>query len=72
MKANATKTAKNLGQNVEDLSELLSKVLKHPKMPVRLYNVMADELCETYIDTDSPENISGNLKALLEKEKQNQ
>ena len=72
MKNTATKTAKNSGQNVEDLANLLSKVMKHPKMPVRLRNVISDELTEVHIDTNTPENILGNLKTLLEKEKQNQ
>jgi hypothetical protein len=51
-----------LDQDTEDLAELLSKVMKHPKMPTNLYNLLSDELIETSADTDSPEWILGNLK----------
>lgn len=51
-----------LDQDVEDLANLLSQVMKHPKMPTKLYNVMTDELVENTLDTDSPEWILGNLK----------
>jgi hypothetical protein len=51
-----------LDEDTEDLANLLSKVMKHPKLPNRLYNVMTDELIENDFDTDSPEWILGNLK----------
>ncbi len=51
-----------LDEDMEDLAHLLSKVMKHPKMPVKLYNVLSDELTENTLDTDSPEWILGNLK----------
>ncbi len=51
-----------LDQDTEDLANLLSRVMKHPKMPTKLYNVMADELVENDVDTASPEWILGNLK----------
>ncbi len=51
-----------LDQDMEDLANLLSRVMKHPKMPTKLYNVMADELVENDTDTDSPDWILGNLK----------
>ncbi len=51
-----------LDKDTEDLANLLSKVMKHPKMPVKLYNVLSDELTENTLDTDSPEWILGNLK----------
>jgi hypothetical protein len=52
--------------NIEDLSlpELLSKVLKHPDLPTKLYNVMTDELVENDVETDSPEWILGSLKKM--------
>ena len=51
-----------LHQDIEDLANLLSQVMKHPKMPTNLYNLLSDELIETSADTDSPEWILGNLK----------
>jgi hypothetical protein len=51
-------------QDTEDLANLLSKVMKHPKMPTRLYNVMTDELVENDVDTDSPEWILSSLKKM--------
>jgi hypothetical protein len=51
-----------LDKDDEDLANLLSKVMKHPKMPTKLYDVMTDELVENTFDTDSPEWILGNLK----------
>jgi hypothetical protein len=53
-----------LDQDTEDLANLLSKVMKHPKMPARLYNVMTDELVENDVDTVSPEWILGSLKKM--------
>lgn len=53
-----------LDQDLEDLARLLSKVMKHPKMPTNLYNILSDELSETVADTDSPEWILGNLKEM--------
>jgi hypothetical protein len=38
--------------------------MKHPKMPTRLYNVMADELVENDTDTNSREWILGSLKKM--------
>ncbi len=57
-----------LDQDAEDLARLLSQVMKHPKIPTRLYNAMTDELVETDADTDSPEWILANLEMQLEKE----
>jgi hypothetical protein len=51
-----------LDQDVEDLADLLSRVMKHPQMPTKLYNVLSDELTEGSIDADSPEWILDNLK----------
>ncbi len=51
-----------LDKDMEDLANLLSKVMKHPKIPTNLYNVLADEMFETSADTDSPEWILANLK----------
>ncbi len=51
-----------LDQDLEDLAELLSKVMKHPKMPTNLYNALTNELVEISADTDSPEWILVNLK----------
>jgi hypothetical protein len=53
-----------LDQDMEDLANLLSKVMKHPKMPTKLYNVMTDELVENDVDTDSEEWILGSLKKM--------
>ncbi len=53
-----------LDQDTEDLADLLSRVMKHPKMPTKLYNVMADELVENDVDADSPEWILGGLKTM--------
>jgi hypothetical protein len=53
-----------LDQDLEDLADLLSRVMKHPKMPTKLYNVMADELVENDVDADSPEWILGGLKKM--------
>ncbi len=52
-----------LDQDTEDLANLLSRVMKHPKMPARLYNVLGEHLIEIPCDTtDSPEWILANLK----------
>ncbi len=51
-----------LDQDMEDLANLLSQVMKHPKLPAKLYNVLSDELTENSLDTDSPEWILGSLK----------
>jgi hypothetical protein len=52
-----------LDQDTEDLADLLSQVMKHPKMPARLYNVLGEHLIEIPCDTtDSPEWILANLK----------
>lgn len=51
-----------LDKDMEDLANLLSQVMKHPKIPTNLYNLLSDELIETSADTDSPEWILGNLK----------
>lgn len=53
-----------LDQDTEDLADLLSRVMKHPKMPTKLYNVMADGLVENDVDADSPEWILGGLKKM--------
>ena len=53
-----------LDQDTEDLANLLSQVMKHPKIPQKLYNVMTDELVENDVDTDSPEWILGSLKKM--------
>ncbi len=53
---------KKLDQDVEDLASLLSRVMKHPQMPTKLYNVLSDELTEGDVDADSPEWILANLK----------
>ncbi len=57
-----------LDQDTEDLADLLSRVMKHPKIPTKLYNVMTDELVETDVDTDSPEHILAHLKTALKSE----
>ncbi len=58
-----------LDQDAEDLARLLSQVMKHPKIPTRLYNAMTDELVELeFVDTDAPEHILANLEFQLEKE----
>jgi hypothetical protein len=52
-----------LDQDTEDLANLLSRVMKHPKMPARLYNVLGEHLIEIPCDTtDSPAWILANLK----------
>jgi hypothetical protein len=51
-----------LDQDVEHLADLLSQVMKHPKIPTKLYNLLGDELTEVSADTDSPEWILANLK----------
>jgi hypothetical protein len=51
-----------LDQDVEDLADLLSRVMKHPQMPTKLYNVLSDELTEGSVDAESPEWILDNLK----------
>jgi hypothetical protein len=51
-----------LDHDTEDLADLLSRVMKHPKMPAHLYNVLSDELIENSFDTDSPEWILTNLE----------
>jgi hypothetical protein len=47
---------------LENLAAQISSVMKNPRIPTRLYNVMTDELSENTLDTDSPEWILGNLK----------
>jgi hypothetical protein len=51
-----------LDQDVEHLADLLSSVMKHPKIPPYLYNVLSSELIEVSADTDSPDWILANLK----------
>jgi hypothetical protein len=51
-----------LDQDTEDLASLLARAMKHPKMPQKLYNLLADQFTEVSGDTDSPEWILANLK----------
>ncbi len=51
-----------LDQDVEHLADLLSSVMKHPKIPSYLYNLLRNELIEVSADTDSPEWVLANLK----------
>jgi hypothetical protein len=51
-----------LDQDVEHLADLLSSVMKHPKMPTQLYSLLAGQFTEVSGDTDSPEWILANLK----------
>jgi hypothetical protein len=51
-----------LDQDVEDLADLLSRVMKHPQIPSYLYNLLRNELIEVSADTDSPEWVLANLK----------
>lgn len=51
-----------LDQDVEHLADLLSSVMKHPKIPTKLYNLLGDQFTEVSADTDSPEWILANLK----------
>ncbi|MEJ7862351.1 MAG: hypothetical protein WKF90_12040 [Pyrinomonadaceae bacterium] len=51
-----------LDQDVEHLANLLSRAMKHPQMPPRLYNVLGEHFIEIPCDTDSPEWILANLK----------
>ncbi len=51
-----------LDQDVEDLANLLSRAMKHPKMPPKLYNLLGDQFTEVSADTDSPEWVLANLK----------
>lgn len=55
-------------QRFNKLAADISAVLKNPLTPKRVYNALADELNETFADTDSPEWILGNLKKLREDE----
>jgi hypothetical protein len=57
-----------LDQDTEDLANLLSQVMKHPKMPTRLFNAMADELSALPKDWRTPETILTNLQELQEQE----
>jgi len=57
-----------LDQDSEDLADLLSRVMKHPKIPTKLYNAMTDQLVEIDVDTDSPEYILEHLKTALKSE----
>jgi hypothetical protein len=57
-----------LDKDTEDLANLLSQVMKHPKMPTRLFNAMADELSEVPKDWRTPEAILTNLQELQEQE----
>lgn len=50
-----------LDKDTEDLANLLSKVMRHPKMPTKLYNILTDELCENHSDTTSPDYTKANL-----------
>jgi hypothetical protein len=62
--------ALDLSEQLEDCQELeklavqISKVMKNPLIPTRLYNAMSDELTAVIADSDSPEWILGNLKKL--------
>lgn len=49
-------------ETLESLAAQISKILKNPLLPERLYNVLTDELAVVEIDTDSPENILLNLR----------
>jgi hypothetical protein len=57
-------------QDLYTLAELLSKVMKHPKMPVQWYKLISDKLAEVFVDKNSPDNILTNLKVQLEKEEE--
>jgi hypothetical protein len=58
-----------LDQDTEDLANLLSQDMKHPKIPPKLYNVITDELTVNPHDTDTPEWILGKLKIMNEEAK---
>jgi hypothetical protein len=49
-------------QDVNSLADLLSKVMKHPEMPMQLYNVLSNELTEV-AEAHSTENVLASLKA---------
>jgi hypothetical protein len=49
-------------QDVNNLADLLSKVMKHPEMPSQLYNVLSNELTEV-AEVHSAEDILASLKA---------
>ena len=53
---------------IDDLADLLSKVMKHPEMPTRLFNMMADEISEVPNNWRTPENISFNLQEMRKAE----
>jgi hypothetical protein len=55
-------------QELENLAVQISKVMKNPLIPTRLYNAMSDELTAVIADSDSPEWILGNLKKQSGKE----
>jgi hypothetical protein len=57
-----------LDQDDEDLANLLSKVMKHPKMPTKLFNVIADEINEIPTDWRTPENVLFNLREMRKAE----
>ena len=67
---NETEAASNVAdmpgesQELEKLAAQISEVMKNPLTPVKLYNVLSDELSETFADTDSPEWILDNLKKM--------
>lgn len=49
---------------LKKLAAQISKVMKNPLIPTKLYNVMTDELVENDVDTDSQEWILGSLKRM--------
>ncbi len=58
----------------DDLTELanqLSAVMKNPLLPTKLYEVMADELIENPYDANSSEWILDSLKSQMENKKEN-
>jgi hypothetical protein len=54
--------ASDESDELENLAVQISKVMKNPLIPTRLYNAMSDELTAVIADSDSPEWILGNLK----------
>ncbi len=54
--------------DLNTLVELLSKVMKHPKMPAHLYNVISNELIEVFVGINSLDNLLVNHKLQLQRE----
>jgi len=63
-------TEESQADNLETLAKQIADIMHNPAMPVRLYEVIGDEI-STIDDAHTPENVLFNLKKLNKTEVEN-